>query len=221
MQYLRSVVDVFLAGVLAGLSVAVPVGAVAVLVVDTAVNRGFRLAAVGGAGIATADALFALVAAIAGGLLARLLEPWTVGLQVAAIVTLLVLMARGLMSFPWSGARSPPAAHAHDLSDVEAASPARTFAVFLKGALVHPVTVIAFLALIVGLAPTGTSPGQKGAFIAGVALASLGWQWGLAGYGARRRRQVSFRARRLVLLLDVVLVFGFIAYIGLGLFQTS
>jgi hypothetical protein len=36
------VTDAFIAGIFAGLGVAIPVGAIAVLIIDAAVNHGFR-----------------------------------------------------------------------------------------------------------------------------------------------------------------------------------
>ena len=58
--------DSFFTGVFAGYGIAVPVGAIAVLIVETGIRCGFRCAASAGAGAATADLLYAALA-VAGG----------------------------------------------------------------------------------------------------------------------------------------------------------
>lgn len=54
-----------LAGVAAGLGIAVPVGAIAVLILDLGARRGFLPAFAAGSGAATADLLYASLAAFA------------------------------------------------------------------------------------------------------------------------------------------------------------
>ena len=78
----------FVAGAIAGYGIAIPVGPVAVLIIELGVRRGFRLAAPAGLGAATADGLYALLAVLAGAAIAQLLEPITPGLQVIAVVVL-------------------------------------------------------------------------------------------------------------------------------------
>ncbi|MGD8759913.1 MAG: hypothetical protein PVJ07_06640, partial [Anaerolineales bacterium] len=58
--------EAFLEGVLAGLGVAVPVGAIAILIVDVGLRQGFSTAFMAGAGAASADFLYAGLAALAG-----------------------------------------------------------------------------------------------------------------------------------------------------------
>ena len=54
------------AGAIAGYGIAIPVGPVAVLIIELGVRRGLRLAAAAGLGAATADGLYALLAVLAG-----------------------------------------------------------------------------------------------------------------------------------------------------------
>jgi hypothetical protein len=54
------------AGFAAGYGIAIPVGAVAVLIVETGIRSGFRAAAAAGAGAAPADGIYAAIAAIFG-----------------------------------------------------------------------------------------------------------------------------------------------------------
>jgi hypothetical protein len=65
----------FFEGLVAGYGIAIPVGAVAILIVNTALARGFSAGFMAGAGAATADLLYAALAAIAGVALSTALAP--------------------------------------------------------------------------------------------------------------------------------------------------
>src|SRR4051812_50106473 len=56
-----------LAGLIAGLAIAMQVGAVSLLLIEASVVRGPRVGVAAGMGVATADLAFAAVAAVAGG----------------------------------------------------------------------------------------------------------------------------------------------------------
>lgn len=142
-----------LAGWVAGLSVAIFVGTAAMTVMETAIQRGLGVAAAGGAGIATGDALWGAAAAGAGAAIGRVLAPLAGVLQ-------------------WTAVGGP-----------------------------------------------GYDAREAAAFVVGVFLASLSWQWLLAAVGARRRRIFSDRTRRGVLAVDCVLLAVFIAYVALGLYR--
>ena len=62
--------DVFLAGVAAGYGIAIPVGAIALLIMDLGIRRGFWPAFAAGAGAATAELLYSALAVIGGAALA-------------------------------------------------------------------------------------------------------------------------------------------------------
>jgi threonine/homoserine/homoserine lactone efflux protein len=68
--------DSFLHGILAGYGVAIPVGAIAVLIVGVGIRCGFACGASAGAGAATADGIYATVAGTVGTAAAAVLEPW-------------------------------------------------------------------------------------------------------------------------------------------------
>ena len=85
-----------IAGAIAGYGIAIPVGPVAVLIIELGVRRGLRLAAAAGLGAATADGLYALLAVLAGARIAELLGPVTPALQVVAVVVLFGIAIRGV-----------------------------------------------------------------------------------------------------------------------------
>lgn len=204
----------FLAGAVAGYGIAIPVGAIAILIVETGLRRGFRLAAAAGTGAATADGVYAIVAAVFGSALAAVLAPIETPLRVLAIVMLVAIAVRGLLVLRRASALSQDRSAALMRADVEAAeqggSASRTFAVFLGLTLLNPVTVTYFTALILGLTGTGLGPTEKAAFVAGAFGASLSWQLLLAAAGSLLHRRLSPRLRAGVVMLGnaIVLLFA-------------
>ena len=118
--YRAPVITAFLAGAVAGYGIAIPVGAISILIVETGLRRGFRLAAAAGAGAASADGIYALVAAAFGAALASVLAPFETPLQLLAVVVLVAIAVRGLLGLRAAGAATP-AGEAEIPPDVEAA----------------------------------------------------------------------------------------------------
>ena len=81
----------FLAGVVAGYGVAVPVGGIAVLIAGLSARTSLRVGAAAGLGAATADGLYALVAVLGGAALASVVAPIATPLRWAAAAILLAL----------------------------------------------------------------------------------------------------------------------------------
>ena len=167
----------FVAGALAGWAIAIPVGAIAVLIVEIGIRRGFGVAAAAGAGAASADGLYATLAAVGGTALAAFLEPLEAPLRVVAIGALLAIGIRGLLLVT-IGPRAVPG------SAVMPFRVAGTYVRFLGLTLLNPQTVVYFAALILALPDLGRGPGERAAFVAGAFLASLSWQLALATVSA-------------------------------------
>ena len=213
-------ITAFLAGAAAGLGIAIPVGAIAILIVETGLRRGFRLAAAAGAGAATVDGIYALVAAAFGSALAALLAPLETPLRVLAVVVLVAIALRGLLGL--RAASRPVAADGVQVPpDVEAVerggSALRTYGVFVAITLLNPVTLTYFAALILGLGSTGVSLAEKAAFVAGAFLASLAWQTLLAAVGAFLHRRLSPRIRAGVVVVGNGIILAFALAIGVSL----
>jgi arginine exporter protein ArgO len=213
-------ITAFLAGAAAGLGIAIPVGAIAILIVETGLRRGFRLAAAAGAGAASVDGLYALVAAAFGAALAAVLAPWEKPLRVVAVVVLVAIAVRGFIGLR-ALSRPADADDAPIRPDVEAAerggSAVRTYGVFLAITLLNPLTVTYFAALVLGLGSTGAGPAEKAAFVVGAFLSSLAWQTLLAAVGAFLHRRLSPRLRAGVVLLGNAIILAFAIAIGAGL----
>ena len=170
-----------IAGLAAGLVIAMQVGAVSLLVVETAVAGGVRVGVAAGLGVATADLAFGAAAAVAGG---------TAGAALAS-----TRRRSGSWRRPRSW-RSPSTA----LRRCAAAEPrarrrtptwtARTrvgtTVRFLAITSVNPLTIASFAAVATSL-PLG-NPAAATAFAAGVGGASAGWHVALtvaAGHAGR------------------------------------
>lgn len=192
----------FLAGALAGYAIAIPVGAIAILIVELGIRRGFRVAAAAGAGTAAADGVYALLAAVGGTAIAGALVPLAHPLRVVAIGALLGIGLRGLVLLllaprrPASGAVLPTRV-------------VGTFLRFLVLTLLNPATVIYFAALILALPDLGRGPGERAAFVAGAFLASLSWQTTLAGISAVAHRRLPAQFQVIVSLLGNLAICGF------------
>jgi arginine exporter protein ArgO len=83
----------FLAGAIAGYGVAVPVGAIAVLIAGLTARTSLRVGAAAGLGAATADGVYALIAVLGGAALAAAIAPISTPLRWVAAVILLLLAA--------------------------------------------------------------------------------------------------------------------------------
>ena len=217
-------IPALLAGVVAGYGIAIPVGAIGILIVETGLRRGFRLAAAAGGGTATADGVYAAIAALFGAALASVLAPYETPLRVAAVVALVAIAGRGFLGLRGSrlAANADESAGPAEIpAGVEAAerggSAARTYAVFLGLTLLNPATVTYFAALILGLTATGAGAAEKAAFVSGAFLASLSWQLLLAAAGAVLHRRLSPRLRIGVVLLGNAIILAFAVVIAAGL----
>ena len=214
----------FLAGAAAGYGIAIPVGAIAVLIMETALRRGFRIGAAAGAGAATVDGLYAGIAAAFGSAVAAAVLPWERPLKAIAVAVLVVIALRGLVLVGRDLRRERPAGRgtteAAALPPRPGGSATRTFLAFVGLTLVNPLTVVYFGALVLGLPAAGAGgadPVEKVAFVVGAFLASLSWQTLLAAFGASLHRRLSPRLAAAVGIAGNVVVLGFAAVIATGL----
>ena len=203
--------DAFVAGAIAGYGIAIPVGPVAVLIIELGVRRGLRLAAPAGLGAATADGLYALLAVVAGASLAQLLAPITPALQVIAAVVLTLIALRGFWLALYHARIGIP-------GNAELpAEPRRTYLRFLAITLLNPTTILYFAALILGRPELGSGPAERAAFIVGAAIASTSWQLFLAVLGSLFHQRLPWKVQFGISLLGNLVVLGFAIVIARGI----
>ena len=193
----------FIAGAIAGYGIAIPVGPVAVLIIELGVRRGLRTAAAAGLGAASADAVYELLAVVAGASIAAVLEPVAPTLKVIAVVVLVGIALRGLYLALYHARIGVPGGAALP------AQAGRTYLRFLAITLLNPTTILYFAALILGRPELGAGPAERGAFIVGAALASTSWQLFLAVLGALAHRRLPWRVQFGISLLGNAVVAGF------------
>jgi threonine/homoserine/homoserine lactone efflux protein len=204
------VVNSLIAGVAAGLGIAIPVGAIAILIVETGVRRGLRVALAAGAGAATADGLYALLAALGGVALAGVVEPIAVPLRAASAAVLVGLAVRGLMAVR-------PSARAADSDECCPPSVRRTYAQLVGLTILNPMTIVYFAALILGLPSIGSGTAEKLAFVGGAFAASLLWQSLLGVFGSVLHHRLPVRFRLATSILGNLVILAFAASIASGL----
>jgi len=196
--------DALISGLIAGWGVAVPLGAIGVMLVDLGMRGGFRTAAPAAAAVATADLLYAAVAAAAGAAVASVLEPHEHALRLLAAAVLAAVAVMALRA-AWRRAKA---------GDGEPAAPVlpaphRLYGRFLALTAINPTTVVYFVALIAGLPAVASAPASaKAVFVVAVGVASLSWQLTLAGSGAALHHRLPEHARLYTALAGNALVLG-------------
>lgn len=192
-----------LAGAVAGYAIAIPVGAIAVLIIHTGMTGGFRSGAAAAAGAATADGIYATLASLAGLAITPLIGPVLLPLRVVGGAALVALGARGLLGAWQSRGRAADTTQqpVHRLHG-------RTYLQLLGLTLLNPATVIYFAALVVGLPFLG-GPAERLVFAGAAFSASLSWQVALAAFGALLGRGVGHRLHAPTMLLGNAVIVGF------------
>ncbi|MFI6757612.1 LysE family transporter [Micromonospora sp. NPDC050417] len=182
------------AGLLAGYGVAIPFGAISVLVVALTARTSFRVGAGAGLGVATADGLYAGVAVLGGTALAGVIEPIAGPLRLLAAGILLVLAAQTVArAFRQYRDPSTPVRDGRGLT-----TPGRAFAGVLALTLLNPTTILYFGALILGRqASAPFTPTDAAIFVAAVLAASASWQLLVAGGGSLLGRALASPRGRL------------------------
>ena len=199
----------FAEGALAGLGIAVPVGAIAVLIVDLAMRQGFARAVPAALGAASADLLYAVVAVLAGTAVASALEPHQRTIQLVSAGVLAAIVAYRT----WKLLRPVDLERPRRTAE----GPPRIYGSFLALTLVNPMTVTYFAALILGFGPDTLGSGtDKTLFAAGAGIASASWQLLLAGTGAILHHRLSERARVATALFGSLLIAAFAVRLALG-----
>jgi threonine/homoserine/homoserine lactone efflux protein len=191
----------FIDGIIAGYGIAIPVGAVAILIVNSSMRAGFRIGFMAGAGAASADFIYAVLASVAGTTAIGLLQPIAPALRV---ISGLVLVGLAVVAI-WNGARSERSS----VREARATGPWHTYLQFLGITLINPLTVVYFTALILGQDSSSSMRiADLALFALGAGIASLSWQTLLAMLGGIARNRLSRRFRLWATILGNILVFG-------------
>lgn len=204
------------AGLVAGYGVAIPVGAIAPLLIGLSARSGLRVGAPAALGVASADGLYAAAAVLGGAALADAIAPAAGAMRWGAAAALAALAVRVALVACRDHRRPPSAASAPRVPLLS--TPTRAYGGLLGLTLLNPATIVYFAALVLGdRAAGGGGPAASVVFVAAVFAASASWQLLLAGGGAavgrhlvtaRGRLATALVSSGVVAVLAVHLAFG-------------
>ncbi|MEE8405670.1 MAG: LysE family transporter [Acidimicrobiia bacterium] len=192
--------EAFLTGVVAGYGIAIPVGAIAILIVQVGIKCGFRCAFAAGAGAATADLVYAGLAVLGGAALARAVDSVGDSLRIVSAIVLVIIAIMGLRRARTS------------LEETEFAYPDRselaaTYARFLGLTIINPTTIVYFAAVIIGLGvASNLTAGAGVVFVLGAFLASLSWQTLLAVIGGFAGSRLTSRTQTIAVVMGNLVI---------------
>lgn len=185
-------------GLLAGLGIAMPLGAIGVLIVRAAMTSGFRVGAAAGLGTATVDLVYCTLAFAAGAGLADTIRSWgSAPLYVSGAVIAGIGVAQLWSTF-----------HRREGGPLVAPRARSIYMRFIALTALNPVTVLYFVALAGALATRDANPGARAAFVVGVGAASALWQVALAGAGTVLHRTAGPRVSHALGVVGSLIVVG-------------
>ena len=187
----------FAIGFASGLSLAIPVGPMALLLISTSIQRGWRHGAIGALGMALVDGCYAAAVYFVGSAISGILAQWHVQLGLAGAAIMLGLAAQLFVRNLRRLSRQDSLA----VSTGSDGGLGSTFGRFVGATLINPPTALYFLAI----APTvsvlaerqhSLTSGFAGlTFAVAVLLGSLLWQETIALVGAGLRKITTPRIR--------------------------
>ncbi|GAB2872270.1 LysE family transporter [Nocardioides pacificus] len=183
--------EVVVSGLITGWAIAVPVGAVAALLVALTARTSWRVGAAAAMGVATVDGVYAAAAVLGGAALASRLEPVTGTLRAVAAIVLLVLAALTVAHALRAAPDAPP-------TGVRRMGPGRAYVAFVGLTAINPATVVYFAAIVVGNRSLVEGGAERTVFVLAAFSASALWQLALAAAGVGLGSAVTGERGRLV-----------------------
>lgn len=223
---MSDVLGTAVAGAMAGLGVALPMGAIGVLLVQEALRdrRGAVAAAVA---VALVDMGYAGVATALGPLVASALSDVEGWVRLISALVLGVIAVRGVLAAripaPPTGPPAPPPSGPGGRQGGDyvcgrgGGSPARVFLRFAVLTSINPTTALYFAALTTAQGAALHDGGAGVVFVAAVFVASLLWQLALVGVSAYAGARLPDTARRWTFRLGFALVAVYAVKVALPL----
>jgi threonine/homoserine/homoserine lactone efflux protein len=206
------------AGLTVGLLIAIQVGPISLLVVETAVVAGRRAGVAAGMGVASADLTFAALAAGTGGAAGAALAGREHEIRIAGAILLAAIAARGLAGLVRGGAPggADDRGRSADGAETGVAAGRRALAHygrFLAITMANPLTIVSFGAAAGALSLDGVA--AAGGFVTGVGAASAAWHAALGTAAGHAARWMTPRGRRVLALGGRVAILGLAAHLAL------
>jgi arginine exporter protein ArgO len=183
----------FLLGTVAGLAVAMPIGAVGSYLVGLGARERMPVAAAAALGVASVDGGYAIIAALGGAGLGTVISAASVWLAWVAAILLAGVAIRTLKLAikRYRGTNG-------DISRPRELTPVRAYLSLVALTALNPATVVTFAAVVMGQSQdSGSSLPAVALFAIGALIASAAWQVLLIGGGYMLGRLLSGRGGQL------------------------
>ncbi|MGI5328851.1 LysE family transporter [Actinomadura nitritigenes] len=181
-------------GAVAGLGIAMQVGAVAVYLLVLSSMAPVRVGAAAALGVATVDGLYSALAVALGGAASRVVEPIVGPLRWAAAAVLLWIAVRVVVDAV-RGDGGPSGS----LDDTPgASSPGRAYLRLIGITVMNPGTVLYFAAIVIGSHFEAFGAVDRSAFVVAAFTASAVWQMAVVLAGSALGRLLTGYRGRLV-----------------------
>ncbi len=199
-------------GLVAGLALAAPLGAIGVLLVQEGASLGWVRGTPAAAAVAIVDLIYCATAVIVGVGVSAVITGWTPWPRIIGGLALIALAI-------WNLVRARASVERTKLDSRALHSRSRhRFLLFFGLTAINPATLVYFAAVVTALSTVLDSAAGAVSFVAGVAVASLSWQLLLVLVGAIVRWKTGRRLRHLttmagnaiVLALGILMTIGFI-----------
>ena len=201
------------AGVAAGLGVAMPLGAIAALLLREGLVNGFRVAAAAAGGVALVDTVYCAIATLAGAAIAPALESRrTLFLTASGLLIVAIGVHQLINGLRRRSAQTPT---------VEPASPVAAFVRFVGLTAINPLTLVYFVALAGAVTTQSGSWIGPVVFVVAVGVSSLLWQLVLASVGSVFGRTVSAHTTEVIGIAASILILGLGSLIVVSAFVSS
>jgi arginine exporter protein ArgO len=201
------VLEVVVSGLVTGLAIAVPIGAVGAFLVTLTARTSWRIGSAAALGVATVDGVYAAVAVVGGAALAGLVGTVADPLRVVSGLVLLGIAALTALHALRGWSRRAVLERSERSGRV--VGPRAAYVLFVGITAVNPTTVVYFAAVVLGNRDLVDGPVEGLVFVTAAFAASALWQLGLALAGAGLGRTVTGPRGRLVTgLVSAVVVAG-------------
>jgi threonine/homoserine/homoserine lactone efflux protein len=187
------VAELFAIGFFAGLALAIPVGPMAIMLINTTLEKGWHHGVAGASAMATVDFLYALTVFLLGSVIASFFAEWG---QLLSQIGALILLSLGAIMIVRN--IKLIRSKALEISDAKSGKTAlKTFGLFALATAVNPPTALYFLAIAPSVAQYASSNILINAFTfaIGVFVGSAIWQQVLAFTGNTLRKFAQRKVR--------------------------
>jgi threonine/homoserine/homoserine lactone efflux protein len=203
-------VDVLIAGFLAGLALAIPLGPMAILLISTTLKYGRKIGAFGALAMASVDLLYAATVFAFGQLVISQLTDWVLPLRILGSAILIFVALKIFIEARGSAALDSP-----DLTQTKQSS-FKTYAKFFGLTVLNPATAFYFFGITPSVATLATesSGASTSLFALGVFIGSVIWQLSLvfaahltkAFTSAKVQHRIQYFGATLIALLAIGLL---------------